>query len=260
MIGVVSILGFGCSKKDKAKDIPELSQVGATKTAEAPAHAPAAEEPSRAELPGSAKGVVAETMDSGGYTYVKLTTGSGEIWAAGPQTPIQIGDKISYEGGMPMRGFHSDSLNRTFELVFFVPKLTVNGAGGAAEAPAAPGAAPHASVTSPQPGAAAVDLKDIKKADHTVAEVFSGKTGLADKVISIRGKVVKYNAGIMGRNWIHIQDGSGEAGSNDLTVTTQINANLGDTVLVKGKLSLNKDFGGGYKYDVILEDANITVE
>ena len=66
----------------------------------------------------------------------------------------------------------------------------------------------------------------------------------------------------MGKNWLHIRDGSGSAdkSDNDLTVTTSTPAKLGDTVLVTGLVSLNKDFGAGYKYTVILDDAKVTVE
>ncbi len=85
---------------------------------------------------------------------------------------------------------------------------------------------------------------------------------LAGKPVSVRGKVVKYNANILGKNWLHIQDGSGSAdnGDNDLTVTTSTPVALGATVLVTGNVSTNRDFGAGYKYSVIIEDANVTVE
>ena len=75
-----------------------------------------------------------------------------------------------------------------------------------------------------------------------------------------RGKVVKFNANIMGKNWLHVQDGTGNAGSNDLLVTTTGQAKPGDTVLIEGKVALNKDFGAGYKYNVLVEDAKVTVE
>jgi hypothetical protein len=78
--------------------------------------------------------------------------------------------------------------------------------------------------------------------------------------VVVRAKVVKYNPQIMGKNWLHLEDGTGKAGSNDLTVTTNGEAKVGDTVLVTGVVTTNKDFGAGYKYDVILEDANVKVE
>jgi hypothetical protein len=107
-----------------------------------------------------------------------------------------------------------------------------------------------------------VDLSGIKKADggKTVEEIFAGKDQLNGKTVAVRGKVVKFSPEIMGKNWIHLQDGTGKEGTNDLTVTTAAVAKTGDTVLVKGTLVANKDFGYGYKYDVIMEDATLTVE
>jgi hypothetical protein len=127
----------------------------------------------------------------------------------------------------------------------------------AAETPAPP---PH-----PIPSAAGdtVDLSGIAKAEggKTIAEVFAEREQLAGETIVFRGKVVKTNAGIMGRNWLHIRDGSGAEGTNDVTVTTtEVLPNVGDTVLVSGALQLNKDFGMGYQYDLIIEDADVTVE
>jgi hypothetical protein len=71
---------------------------------------------------------------------------------------------------------------------------------------------------------------------------------------------MKYNPEVMGKNWLHIQDGSGNTGNNDLTVTTSSRAKIGDMVLVTGKLSADRDFGGGYQYSLIIEDAKVTVE
>ena len=137
----------------------------------------------------------------------------------------------------------------------------------AAEAPAA--AAPaQMPVEHPTPSAIAgspteVDLAGIAKAEggKTVAEVYAEKDALADTTVAVRGKVVKVNAGIMDRNWLHVRDGSGEEGTNDLTVTTTAELpEVGETVLVSGKLAVNKDFGMGYQYPVILEDAELTIE
>lgn len=115
----------------------------------------------------------------------------------------------------------------------------------------------------PAPEAAPVDVSGVVKAEggKTVAEVFAEKDALAGKPVTLRGKVVKANAGIMGKNWIHVRDGSGAEGTNDLTVTTTTaQPNVGDTVLVTGPVTLNKDFGMGYQYDVIVEDAQVSVE
>jgi hypothetical protein len=131
------------------------------------------------------------------------------------------------------------------------------------EAPAA-SAAPQVPANHPvaEPGEE-VDLSGIAKAEggKTVAEVFAEKDALGGKPVTVRGKVVKVNAGIMGKNWLHVRDGSGAEGTNDLTVTTAGDLPaLGATVVVTGPVTLNKDFGMGYTYDVIVEDAEVKVE
>ena len=138
-------------------------------------------------------------------------------------------------------------------------------------AAAADAAAPAATTPTMPPGethpapapAEEVDLTGIAKADggKTVAEVFAEKEQLAGKPVTFRGKVVKTNADIMGKNWLHVRDGSGADGTNDLTVTTAgAIPNVGDTVVVTGPVVLNKDFGMGYVYDVLIEDAEVKVE
>ncbi|MGL6224142.1 MAG: hypothetical protein ACRC6L_11215, partial [Steroidobacteraceae bacterium] len=133
----------------------------------------------------------------------------------------------------------------------------------AAQAPAgmATGTEAKAPHPTPAPAGAPVDVSGVARAEggKTVAEVFAEKDSLAGQPVTLRGKVVKSNTGIMGKNWIHVRDGSGSDGSNDLTVTTvTAQPNVGDTVVITGPVSLNKDFGMGYQYDVIVEDAQVT--
>ena len=90
-----------------------------------------------------------------------------------------------------------------------------------------------------------------------MAEVHAGKASLAGKPVKVRGKVVKVSTGIMGKNWLHLRDGTGEAGSNDLTVTTAATAQVGDVVVVTGTVTVDKDFGSGYRYAVLIEDAQV---
>ncbi len=114
----------------------------------------------------------------------------------------------------------------------------------------------------PISAATEVDLSGIVKVDggNTIAEIYERKGDLAGQEVVFRGKVVKFNAGIMGKNWIHLQDGTGGEGTNDLTVTTDGFAEVGDTVVIRGTAALDKDFGYGYKYGLIVEDAQVTVE
>ena len=94
---------------------------------------------------------------------------------------------------------------------------------------------------------------------RTVAEVFAQRAVLRGKAVTVRGKVVKYNPGIMGKNWIHLRDGSGSAGNStdDLTVTTGDRTKVGDVVVVKGVVHTDRDLGSGYKYSVLIEEATL---
>jgi predicted small lipoprotein YifL len=129
----------------------------------------------------------------------------------------------------------------------------------------APAGSAQPTESHPLPAAAytAVDLSGIKKAEGgmTVAELFADKEQLAGKQVVVRGKVVKTSANIMGKNWVHVRDGTGAEKTNDLTVTTSDPPpTIGTTVVVTGQLSRNKDLGLGYRYDVLIEDAKLKTE
>ena len=221
--------------------------------------APAAPE---AAAPGKS-GKVVETMDAAGYTYVKVDTGSEQFWAAAPQFSVKVDDDVLIPEGMPMPNYHSKTLDRTFDMVYFVPSVMVGGEQAMTEGGMPPGHPPMDGQNgSPKVEATDVDVTGIEKAEggQTIAEIFAQKAELTGKQVKVRGKVVKYSPEIMGKNWLHIQDGSGEAGSNDLTVTTSAAAEMGDTVTIVGQLVTDKDFGYGYQYDLIIEDAEVTVE
>ncbi|WP_020676927.1 GW dipeptide domain-containing protein [Geopsychrobacter electrodiphilus] len=239
-----------CSKKDEA---PKVEAPAAAATTQAPVAAKAA----------GVTGKVVETMNAAGYTYVQVDDGTKKVWAAAPEFKVSVGDNVIIPEGMPMKNYHSKSLGRDFDVVYFVDSILNPNAPAAAKTDAKmPEGHPNTQVASTPP--VTVDLKGIAKAKGgmTVAEVNTDKAALAGKEVAVRGKVVKYNAQIMGKNWLHIQDGTGDAakGSNDITVTSTTEAKVGDTVLVSGKVTLDKDFGYGYKYALIIEDAKVTVE
>lgn len=202
-------------------------------------------------------GKVVETMDAGNYTYVRVSDGKKEYWAAGPRTSVKKGDMIAFSSSMPFKAFHSKALNRDFAVIYFVNQLITDKPNQkpVSNPHAKAVSDPHAGITQP----AGETVSGIKKAHKgkTVAEIFAQRDKLSGKQVSVRGKVIKYTAKVMGRNWLHIQDGSH---NKQLTVTTKKEVKKGDVVLVKGKLALNRDLGFGYVYEVVLEDASIKVE
>lgn len=236
--GVVVALG-GCTR-----DQPD--------GAATPASAPAAATTAPAPAPGDdgISGTVLETMNSGGYTYAKLDGGATQVWVAGPETALSVGAKVTKARGTLMTGFRSETLSRTFDEIYFVSSFPVAGS-------AAPN--PHAGASATTAPVAAIAKLEPVAGGNTVAEIFAAKDRLAGKPIVLRGKVVKVNNGILGRNWIHVQDGTGGAGTNDLVVTmpTAVTATLGSVVVLRGTVAINKDFGAGYTYGVLVEDATI---
>ncbi len=197
-------------------------------------------------------GEVLEVKDVDGYTYLRLKTKDGETWAAVTTAGVKKGAKVSIEDFTVMNNFESKTLKKTFPTILFG---SLGGTGSAK------------SDVSPHSGAAVkpVDTGPIKvvKASgvnaYTVAEVIGKAAALKDKPVVVQGKIVKYNAAIMGKNWIHLQDGSGSEAnnSNDILVTTAAQAKVGDVLTVSGTVRNDKDFGAGYAYKVLIEEATL---
>lgn len=210
--------------------------------------------------PGMVRGEVLETMNAGGYTYVFMDTGQDQRWVAALETPVAVGNIVQTDQGMAMNGFTSNTLDRTFNVVYFVSSL--QNLSGGAPAPQAMGEMPAGHPDTSGGGAAVAADVEAFEEGKDIAYVYANKDELAGNEITLRGKVVKYNPGILGWNFIHIQDGSGDAaaGDNDLIVTSKADTAVGETVVLTGNIVLDKDFGAGYSYPVLLEDASVSTE
>lgn len=235
-------------------------------------------------------GTVSETFDSGGYTYILLDNGDDKIWAAVGSTKVEVGQELTLTSGPVMKDFHSRSLNRTFPEIIFsagiqgedngghgmMGKAPAKGESGAendeANFMAALGAEnthtaggvtldpTQASGGSGKAVVNAVDIKVDKAAGanaYTVEEVHAKVKDLHGKTIVIQAKVVKISPQIMGKNWIHLQDGSGSPMQNthDLVVTTDAVPELDSVITIEGVVAADKDFGSGYFYEAIVEEA-----
>lgn len=264
----MTITLMACSQNEPAQPTVQ--------TTPAPAEQPAPP-PTPAATPGGISGTVIETMNAAGYTYVSIDNGTEKIWAAAPEFAVNVGDEVMAPEGMAMHNYHSQTLDRDFDVVYFV-EAVLNASNPTVAAPSmgamgSMGAVPSdASMQMPEghppisgnEAPSEVDLASIKKAEGglTIGEIYAGKTGLSEKTVTLRGKVVKFSPQIMGTNWIHLQDGSGDqaTGTHDLTLTSEVQVSVGDTIVASGALTLDKDFGYGYKYDLIMENAAVTVE
>ncbi|PIE58777.1 MAG: DNA-binding protein [Desulfobulbus propionicus] len=223
-------------------------------------------------------GVVAETMNTGGYTYILVDNGQEQTWVAIPETTVALGQDVVCLPGMEQVQFTSTTLNRTFDSIIFSPGLAERNTKSAglkthsfAEAlrqEQNQAAAIHGNQLTGQSrgsqGARVPPVNvQVEKAEaensYTVAECFELAQKLDGSQVVVRGKVVKISSGIMGRNWIHIQDGSGSPTnhSHDLVVTSQDMPKKEGIITVTGILHANRDFGAGYKYTAIIEDASV---
>lgn len=251
----------GCSKNDGA------AQQGAQQAASQAA--PAAQPAPSAAAGDTWHGTVLETMDAASYTYALLDVGGEQVWVAGPQTTVAVGDHVHVGAGMAMPNFESKALGRTFDVIYFVGAIEQgdHGTPAAAVPQDHPGGAmPSGMGAGNDPAShtttARETVEGVAKAagGQTVAEIFIDAASLKDKTVKVRGRVVKFSPNIMGTNWIHLQDGTGAEGTHDLTVTSATAVKVGDVILVEGPLSVDRDFGAGYRYPVIVENATVVVE
>ncbi|SFS76788.1 hypothetical protein [Lutibacter maritimus] len=195
--------------------------------------------------------VVKEKIDGGGYVYLNVEEDGKDYWMAIANMPVEVGNTYYYNGGMVMKDFISKHLDKTFEAITFAEGIRLTEEVQVTE--------DHVHEHSSEMEAAAVMTEKIEKAKggNSLEEVFKNRATLDKKNVIVKGKVVKVNNGIMDKNWVHIEDGSQFNNEKDLTITTQETVKEGDIVTFKGTIVLNKDFGAGYVYDIILEEATL---
>jgi len=203
---------------------------------------------------GKIYGKVTDVLEAAGYTYAEVDTGKEKVWAAATTTPLKVGDMVAFTTEMPMQNFHSSAMNRDFPIIYFVNRFTT---GDASQADAATAkTSPHGAIKSTSTATAIEGINKVE-GGNTIAEIHADKQKFNGKAIRVRGQVTKYNANVMGKNWLHIRDSST---LDDLTITTADTAAIDAIVVVEGKLTLDKDFGYGYVYPLIVEDASVKKE
>src|SRR5471032_1167763 len=194
------------------------------------------------------KGEVLEAKDVEIYTYLLLKTKDGEVWAAVNKAPIKKGAQVTIENAMEMRNFESKGLKKTFDRIIFGTL--------AGDAPAA--SAPHGKRASVPVDAASVTVPKAQGPDaRTVAEIYAKSAALKDKPVLLRATVVKVTLAVMGKNWIHLRDGTGTDNDNDIIATTTEKVEPGAVVVVKGVVRTDVDLGSGYAYKVLIENATL---
>jgi len=218
-------------------------------------------------------GKVLEIKPAMGYKYLKIQEQGKQTWVAIANAPVKVGDKIGFDKKTMMKDFKSKSLDQEFKEIYFasdvyLPEKTTKpksmkemlGLGAVATKD------PHASMgrgISVEPKDETPAKPFIKKDTYTVEEIHMWRKNLKDQIITLAGTVFKVSHGIMKRDWVHIGDGSGNEKklTDDLVFTaTSTTIKSGDKILAKGKVIVDKDFGYGYFYKVIIENATFEVK
>ncbi len=274
-LATLLLLLAGCS--EKPQESGNTTEAATEKAAAAPANKPvdnlygtstqpqtAAAEENHPQTNNVHVAKVIETMDAAGYTYVKVDEDGQIYWIAGPESKVTVGSNVSYLEQMMMQDFTSKTLNRTFDMLMFTSTIIPEGkADSAAAAPAvaAQAAAPHYSDTQAAQQAPS-DTINVAKAEggYTVEELYAKKAALKGQKVTLKAKVIKVSKNIMGKDWVHLQDGTGVAGSSDDIVATGLNTTVqaGDTVTATATLNTDVDLGYGYFFTVILEESSFT--
>ena len=186
------------------------------------------------------EGFVIETMNSGGYTYAQIQDGDSLYWIASPETWVQNGVQVTYYEQMWMPSFKSSTLNKTFDKIMFVSGLTIVKEEG------------KDSITT--------DISERSGMENaikvTIADLLEKKGSMEGNWVVVSGEVTKVSDAILGNNWIHLVQKNDKGDSFTLIATSpEHSAKVGDVIDVVGKVALNKDFGYGYKYDILIESA-----
>jgi hypothetical protein len=201
-----------------------------------------------------------EFINTSEYTYVRASESGEDIWVVVPKTGIKIGGIYYYQGGMLMEKFESKELKRTFPSVLFLEGLSDNKDKFLAKTVSPvmdqKSEEKHVNVNTSNLSKLNINIKTAK-GSTTISELFAKKEMYSGKIVKIKGLVTKFSPDIMKKNWAHLQDGTESAGKFDLTVTTNALVKQGDTIIFEGKITINKDFGYGYNYEVLMEDAVI---
>jgi hypothetical protein len=243
VISILMVLSLlSCQEKEENTEVRDVQEVQSVQSQQ-----------QKVAVAGVHTVVVQEVIQGNSYTYLNVKEADALSWIAISKTDMEVGETISFKNPLEMKNFMSKELERTFETIYFVGRIDKE------SAPAASGETTKSPHQKP-----AVEKKEISiepiEGGISIAELFSNREAYANKVVRVKGQVTKVNLSIMGKNWVHLQDGTGDSGNNDLLVTTQDMVALGDVVIFEGTIGLNKDFGSGYSYELLMEEAKKKTE
>lgn len=196
--------------------------------------------------------IVQKSEPAGNYTYLSVEDGDESYWIAVAGKGFENGETIYFKSFVEMNDFKSKELDRTFESILFVDQFSREPDGLDKAVPSG------AETANPRKNRMDALIDSIKIAPApggiSIAELYGNAEKYKDKEVVVSGQIVKINRDIMDRNWVHIMDGT-RVDRSDLTFTTTEDFQMGDTITIRGKVALDKDFGAGYVYPLIVEEA-----
>jgi hypothetical protein len=192
------------------------------------------------------EGTVVDTLQGGGYTYLQIDDTKKKYWVAVEGTKVEKGTEVRFTEELRAKDFESKALNRKFDEIVFASNLQYR-------------------TNVPEKGNLSLITEQVKESPYkqkdtmSIKEAWENRVSLKDKTIAVRGKVVKASPNILGRNWVHIQDGTGEGTEvGRIVFTSSELPKVGDIVTAKGVVNVDKDFGSGYSYKIIIENATFS--
>ena len=214
-------------------------------------------------------GKVLEIHDAMGYKYLKVDEEGTQLWVAIANAPVAIGEKVGYDKNTVMKDFESKTLKRKFKEVIFASEVYLT------QKPKKPSSMKEMlGLTKKDPhqgmGKGMSPQKDekpakpfVKKDVYSIEEIHMWRKSLEGQTLTIKAKVYKVSKHIMKLNWVHLGDGSGNEKklTDDLVFTASSSeVKAGDSVIATGKVVVNKDFGFGYFYPVLIQEATFKVQ
>lgn len=201
--------------------------------------------------PGNHHVDILEVLQATSYTYLKVDENGNEYWIAVTKEEYNKGDNLYHLSGLEMQNFESKDLGRTFDVIYFVQEVSDQPIGATQEMV-------QGQTEAQKPKLEKIEIEvETPEGGITIGDLYANMSDYEGKTIIVRGEVTKVNLAILDRNWVHLQDGSGDEAHFDLTITTLSSPKAGDVVTYRGKVALNRDFGMGYSYELLLEDAEV---
>lgn len=252
VLAVAVVAGFGVALLQRQEGKAETTAATTAEQGSPPAAAGVVSAPDNQAV---IEGEVLERLEVSGYVYLRIgAPATPGTWTAVASTPLAVGARARVVSSTRMESFRSETLDRTFDSIYFGE---LEG-----DVAAAPLADPHQGLTLPsKPEAVKVGQVEKATGDNAlrIDELYAQKAAWVGKTVRVRGVVVKSTSGIMGKTFVHLRDGSGDEGSgtHDLTLTTDVEVVVGDTVTAEGVVAVDRDIGAGYRYAVIVEGARL---